>query len=218
MSNVSTRTNTLAKLGILAAVSVVLVAIVHFPLIPAAAFLEYDPADIPILLGTFALGPVAGLLLTVVASIIQGVTVSAASGWYGILMHVIATGTYVLVAGNIYKANKTKKQAILALVCGTLAMAAVMIPANLFITPIFMGAPRAAVAASISASTSASTSADWINQTFFILNTSLKEWNLSGGVPPNPGPVRRLSHIITRPSPRGKAGFSIRGGWGGIRE
>ena len=36
---------------------------------------------------------------------------------------------------------------ILALVCGTLAMAAVMIPANLFITPIFMGAPRAAVAA-----------------------------------------------------------------------
>ena len=51
------------------------------------------------------------------------------------------------MAGNIYKANKTKKQAILALVCGTLAMAAVMIPANLFITPIFMGAPRAAVAA-----------------------------------------------------------------------
>ena len=47
MSNVSTRTNTLAKLGILAAISVVLVAIVHFPLIPAASFLEYDPADVP---------------------------------------------------------------------------------------------------------------------------------------------------------------------------
>ena len=149
MSNVSTRTNTLAKLGILAAISVVLVAIVHFPLIPAAAFLEYDPADVPILLGTCALGPAAGLLLTVVASVLQGVTVSASSGWYGILMHVIATGTYVLVAGNIYKAHKTKKQAILALICGTLAMAAVMVPANLLITPIFMGAPRAAVAAMI---------------------------------------------------------------------
>lgn len=147
MSNVSKKTSTLAKLGILAAVSVVLVAIVHFPLIPAAAFLEYDPADIPILLGTFALGPAAGILLTLVASVIQGLTVSAASGWYGILMHVIATGTYVLVAGNIYKAHKTKKQAILALICGTLAMTAVMIPANLFITPIFMGAPRSAVAA-----------------------------------------------------------------------
>ena len=149
MENVSNKTGTLAKLGILAAISVVLVAIVHFPLIPAAAFLEYDPADVPILLGTFALGPVAGLLLTLVASVIQGVTVSAASGWYGILMHVIATGTYVIVAGNIYNAHKTKKQAVLALVCGTLAMAAVMVPANLFITPIFMGAPRSAVAAMI---------------------------------------------------------------------
>ena len=149
MENVSKRTSTLAKLGILAAISVVLVAIVHFPLIPAAAFLEYDPADVPILLGTFALGPAAGLLLTFTASVIQGLTVSASSGWYGILMHIIATGTYVLVAGNIYNSNKTKKQAILALVCGTLAMAAVMVPANLLITPIFMGAPRSAVAAMI---------------------------------------------------------------------
>jgi riboflavin transporter FmnP len=40
-----------------------------------------------------------------------------------------------------------ESRSVLALVCGTLAMAAVMIPANLFITPIFMGAPRAAVAA-----------------------------------------------------------------------
>ena len=149
MENVSTKTNTMAKLGILAAISVVLVAIVHFPLIPAASFLEYDPADVPILLGTFALGPVAGLLLTVTASVIQGVTVSAASSWYGIVMHIIATGTYVLVAGNIYRQNKTKKQAVLALLCGTLAMAAVMVPANLFITPIFMGAPREVVAGMI---------------------------------------------------------------------
>ena len=149
MENVSTKTNTMAKLGILAAISVVLVAIVHFPLIPAASFLEYDPADVPILLGTFALGPAAGLLLTVTASVIQGVTVSAASSWYGIVMHIIATGTYVLVAGNIYRQNKTKKQAVLALLCGTLAMAAVMVPANLFITPVFMGAPRAVVAGMI---------------------------------------------------------------------
>ena len=149
MNNVSTSTNTLAKLGILAAISVVLVALVHFPLIPSAPFLEYDPADIPILLGTFALGPAAGLCLVVTASVIQGLTVSAASGWYGIVMHIIATGTYVIVAGNLYKHNKTKKQAILSLVCGTLAMAAIMVPANLLITPIFMGAPRSAVAAMI---------------------------------------------------------------------
>ena len=76
-----------------------LVAVIHFPLIPAAAFLEYDPADIPILICAFAYGPLAGLLLTVVVCFIQGFTVSAQSGIIGIVMHIFATGCCVLVTG-----------------------------------------------------------------------------------------------------------------------
>ena len=53
-------TTRLAKMGMLVAISIVLVMLIHFPIIPAVAFLEYDPADIPILLGTFAFGPAAG--------------------------------------------------------------------------------------------------------------------------------------------------------------
>ena len=136
----------LAKMGMLVAIAVVLVYFIHFPLIPAVPFLEYDPADISIIIGTFAFGPLAGILLTVVTALVQGLTVSAASGAYGIIMHIIATGMYVIVAGIIYKKVKTKKGAVIALVAGTLTMMIVMIPANLFITPIFMGAPRAAVA------------------------------------------------------------------------
>lgn len=138
MNNGNSSTKTIAKLGVLAAVSIVLVALIHFPIIPTVSFLEYDPADIPILLGTFALGPGAGFALTVVVALIQGFTVSAASSWYGIVMHVIATGSYVLVAGNVYKHKKTKKGAITALALGTLAWIIVMIPANLFITPIYL--------------------------------------------------------------------------------
>ena len=89
----------LAKMGMLVAISVILVYFIHFPIFPVVAFLEYDPADIPILIGTFAFGPLAGLLITVVVSLVQGLTVSAASGAYGIIMHIIATGTFVLVAG-----------------------------------------------------------------------------------------------------------------------
>ena len=99
------------------------------------------PADIPILIGTFAFGPAAGILITVVTALLQGFTVSAASGLYGILMHIIATGTYVLVAGFIYKFHKGKKSAVIALIAGTLAMTAIMVPANLTITPYFMGVP-----------------------------------------------------------------------------
>ena len=83
----------LAKMGMLVAISIVLVYFIHFPLIPAVPFLEYDPADIPIMMGAFAFGPWAGLLITVVTSLVQGFTVSAGSGVYGIIMHIIATGT-----------------------------------------------------------------------------------------------------------------------------
>lgn len=136
------KTVRLAKMGMLVAISIVLVYFVHFPIFPAVPFLEYDPADIPILMGTFAFGPAAGVLLTVVTSIIQGITVSAQSGLYGILMHIIATSVLVLVAGIIYKKNKTRKGAVIGLVSGLIAMTIVMIGANLIITPIFMGVPR----------------------------------------------------------------------------
>lgn len=143
--NTQAKTTKLAKMAMLVAVSIVLVALIHFPIFPAVAFLEYDPADIPILIGTFAFGPVAGILLTVVTSVLQGVTVSAASGAYGIIMHVIATATLVLVAGTIYRKEKTKKHAIIALAAGTLAMGLMMIAANMIVTPFFMGVTREVV-------------------------------------------------------------------------
>ena len=136
------KTVRLAKMGMLVAISIVLVYFIHFPIFPAVAFLEYDPADISILIGTFAFGPLAGILLTVVTYVIQGVTVSAASGLYGIIMHVISTSVLVLVSGLIYKYNKTRKGAVIALLCGVAAMTLVMIGANMIITPLFMGVPR----------------------------------------------------------------------------
>ena len=129
----------------LVAISVVLVYLLHFPLFPTAAFLEYDPADIPILIGAFAYGPVAGLILTIVASAVQALTVSAQSGVYGFLMHVISTSALCLTAGTIYKHKRTRLGAGIALICGTLAMGLVMLAANHFITPIFMGVPSAVV-------------------------------------------------------------------------
>ena len=135
------KTRKLTVMAMLVAISIVLVYLIHFPIFPAAAFLEYDPADIPILIGTFAYGPAAGLLLTVVTCVIQGVTVSAGSGAYGIIMHLIATSTIVLVAGNIYRKKHTRAGAAIALICGTICWGIVMVIANHFITPLFMGVP-----------------------------------------------------------------------------
>ena len=139
------RTVKLVKMGAMVAISVALVYLIHFPIFPAVAFLEYDPADIPILIGTFVFGPLSGIVLTVVTSVIQGLTVSASSGLYGILMHVIATGVLVLVSGIIYRHKKTRGMAVVSLLCGMAAMAVVMMGANMVITPVFMGVPTEAV-------------------------------------------------------------------------
>lgn len=126
-------------IGMFSAISVILVYLLHVPLFPAAPFLEYDMADIPIVLITFMYGPSAGLITTVIVSVIQGVTVSAGSGWIGIVMHIFATGSYVLVAGNIYKRRKNIGWEITAMVAGTLTMTISMVLWNMVFTPIFMG-------------------------------------------------------------------------------
>ena len=138
--NRSERIKKLTIMAMLVALSIVLVYLIHFPIFPAASFLEYDPADVPILIGTFAFGPIAGFLLTVVVSIIQGMTVSAASGGpIGIIMHIFATGSCVLVAGNIYRRNKTRKTAAVALTVGALLMTGAMVIMNLIFTPLILG-------------------------------------------------------------------------------
>ncbi len=139
------KTEKLVKMALLMAISVVLVYLVHFPIFPAVAFLEYDPADIPIIIGTFAFGPLAGFTITCITAIIQGLTVSAASGLYGIIMHILATGAFVLVAGNIYRVKKTKKGAITALLAGIVTMTVVMFGANMVVTPAFTGMPLSAI-------------------------------------------------------------------------
>ncbi len=128
-----------AIMAMLTALSIVLVCTVHIPLIPAAPFLEYDAADIPILIGAMMLGPVPGMLILLAVCIIQAITVSASSGWIGFLMHFIASSVLVLIPSIVYSRKKTTASLIIGLAIGTIAMTAVMIPLNLVFTGIFLG-------------------------------------------------------------------------------
>lgn len=134
-----------AIMAMLTALSVVLVCTVHIPLIPAAPFLEYDAADIPVLIGSLLLGPVSGIVILLAVCIIQAITVSASSGWIGFLMHFIASSVLILIPSVIYKRKKTTSSLIIGLILGTVAMTAVMIPLNLVFTGIFLGAGTQAV-------------------------------------------------------------------------
>lgn len=143
--NRSERTMKLTKMAMLAAISVVLVLLIRIPY-PPAPFLVYDPADIPIFIGTFAFGPLAGLALTAIVSFIQAFVLGG-DGLIGFFMHFVATGAFVVVAGYIYKRNKSRKTAAIALISGTIVMTISMMLWNLLITPIFLGIPREAVVA-----------------------------------------------------------------------
>ena len=142
--NTNQSTRKLVTMALMAALSIILVYLIRIPF-PGATFLEYDPADVPILIGTFIYGPWNGLLLTIVVSVVQGLTVSAHSGVIGIMMHIFATGAFVLVAGLIYNRKKTWKSAAIGLGVGALTMVVTMVIWNIIFTPIFMGVPRSVV-------------------------------------------------------------------------
>lgn len=143
--NRSEKTARITKIAMLAAISLVLVLLIRIPF-PPAPFLVYDPADIPIFIGTFAFGPLAGIILTLIVSFIQAFVLGG-DGIIGFFMHVVSTGAFVLAAGFIYKDTKTRKRAVIALICGTIVMTGSMLLWNIIITPIFLGVPREAVMA-----------------------------------------------------------------------
>ena len=138
--NIRSRTLKLAKMALMVAISVVC-SFVHFPVLPMAPFLEFEVSDIPILIAGFVFGPLAGLVIGVVSILLHDLMMGPSSGPYGMIMHIIAVGVFVLVASAIYQKFKTKKWGLLSLIIGGLCMALAMIPANIIITPLFMGVP-----------------------------------------------------------------------------
>ncbi|NLB29631.1 MAG: ECF transporter S component [Clostridiales bacterium] len=138
-------TKRIAKMAIMAAVALLFSFIPNMPMLPGIDFIRYEFSDLPILISAFAVGTPAGLIIAAVSILLNFLLGGAESGPYGIIMHFIAIGSYVVAAGLIYQSKKTMKSALVGMLVGIVVMTAVMIPANLFITPVFMGAPRSAV-------------------------------------------------------------------------
>jgi riboflavin transporter len=135
-------TKKLAYLGIFAALSIVLEFYIHFPIIPAAPFLLYAPGDLPILFAAIIISPLAGLLVAASTSVLFALITGQGGPW-GMLMHFLASGAFVLVASFIFNLMKKKGgndivHLILALALGALARTTIMVPANLLITPIYL--------------------------------------------------------------------------------
>ena len=140
------KTRLIAGCGMLTAAAVVL-QYLEFPLPFIPSFIKLDFSDLPALIGAFAYGPLAGVLITLLKNLIH-LAVSQ-SGFVGELSNFILGAVFAGVAGWLYQRNKTKKGALLGGAVGALAMAAVSFPSNLFIIyPLYysiLGFPEEAV-------------------------------------------------------------------------
>lgn len=120
----------LVKVGILAALAYVLM-FVQMPIPIAPPFMKLDLADVPALIGGFAMGPWYGVLIQLIKNVLN--LSKTMTGGVGELSNFIVGSTYVLVSAYIYKNKKTKKTSIIALALGVLAMTALATLSNAFI-------------------------------------------------------------------------------------
>ena len=137
-------TRTLTLMGMLTAMAYVAMLVTR-PLPHVAGFLSYDLKDVIVVMAGFMIGPHAALLISVVVSLIEMVTVSA-TGPIGLLMNVLSTCAFALPPAIVYQRDKSLKSAALGLALGVILMTALMLAWNYIITPLYMNVPRSVVA------------------------------------------------------------------------
>ena len=111
--------------------------VVHFVHIPVG-FLNLDFKDVIVSICGMYFGVLSGLLIAIFVPVLEFITVSD-TGPYGLIMNILSSVSFVCVASTIYRFKKTLLGAIVALVSAVFSMVAVMIVANLVITPYYMG-------------------------------------------------------------------------------
>lgn len=112
----------LVKVAMLSALATVLM-LVEFPLpFIAPPFYELDFSEVPVLIGAFALGPVAGVAIEALKVLLNLLINGTMTAGVGEFANFVMGAVFVLPAALIYKRNKTKKNAIIGLVAGGLSM------------------------------------------------------------------------------------------------
>lgn len=129
------RTRTIAQVAMLGAVAGVLMNFeVPLPFL-APSFYQLDFSEIPALIGSFAMGPVAGMLIELVKILVHLVTKGSMTAGVGDLANFIFGCTFVVPAGLIYRFHsvKNRKHAVIGMAAGTVLTAVVACFMNAFV-------------------------------------------------------------------------------------
>lgn len=122
----------IAKIGILSAIAAVLM-LFELPLWFAPPFYKLDFSEIPILIGSFALGPLAGVIMELLKNLINLLLDGTTTAFVGEFANFVTGCAFVLPSALIYKYHKSLRTAVLGMLAGTASLIFVGALMNYFI-------------------------------------------------------------------------------------
>jgi len=111
----------LTVIGMLSAVSIVLM-LFEIPLWFAPSFYEIDLSELPVLIGSFALGPIAGVMIELIKNLLNLALRGTQTAGIGEAANFVIGCSLVVPSAIIYHMKKTRKAAILGLSMGTIML------------------------------------------------------------------------------------------------
>lgn len=114
-------TRGIAQIGILSAIAAVLM-VVEIPLWFAPSFYKIDLSELPVLIGSFAMGPFAGVVIELVKILLYLIIHGSSTGGVGDIANFIIGCSFVIPSALIYRHHKSKKSALIGMAVGTFTL------------------------------------------------------------------------------------------------
>lgn len=114
-------TRKVAMIGMFSAIAMIL-HLFDFPLPFAPGFYKLDFSELPILVGTFAFGPSAGVMMEFIKILLKLCIKGTSTAFVGDLANFVVGCSFILPASLVYTFHKSKKSAVIGCVTGTLCM------------------------------------------------------------------------------------------------
>lgn len=114
-------TRKVAFIGVFSAIAAVLM-LFDFPVPFAPPFYKMDFSEIPALVGTFAYGPVAGVMIELCKTILKLLMKGTTTAFVGDLANFSVGCSFLLPASFFYLLKKTRTNALIGCAAGTLVM------------------------------------------------------------------------------------------------
>lgn len=108
------------------------------------SFLTFDAKDAILAVAAFIYGPVSALIMALIPSLIEFITISD-TGFWGFLMNYVSSAVFAFTAATVYKFRRNLNAAIIGLYGSVFVTTGVMMLMNILVTPIYMKVPREVV-------------------------------------------------------------------------